>query len=74
MFPDTPIEGAAGIQTKNVEEAPGKVVESVAEEDSHAEDGQEEVLVDDSTFNNDSLFAIPAEGLSLSSVMFSNYC
>jgi len=31
----------------------------------HAEDDQEEAFVDDSTFNNDSLFAIPAEGLSL---------
>ena len=42
------------------------------QEDSHMEDDQE-AFVDDSTFD-DSLFAIPAEGLSLSSVMFSNYC
>ena len=37
------------------------------QEDSHA-------FVGDSTFNNDSLFAIPAEGFSLPPVMFSTCC
>ncbi|KAF8455974.1 hypothetical protein BGX38DRAFT_1165557 [Terfezia claveryi] len=38
-------------------------MDHLQQENSHPEDDQEEVFFDDSTFNNDSLFAIPAEDI-----------